>query len=51
MKAGDKVKFTFAKKEMEGQVEKAFPKTVYIRADFPNDKNKLVKRKVSAIKA
>jgi hypothetical protein len=51
MKAGDKVKFTFAKKEMEGKVEKVFPKTVYIRADFPRDKGKLVKRKVSDIKA
>jgi hypothetical protein len=53
MKAGDRVKFIFgkAKKEMEGQVERAFEKTVYIKADFPKDKGKIVKRKVSDIKA
>jgi hypothetical protein len=53
MKAGDKAKFTFgkAKKEMEGQVERAFEKTVYIRVDFPKHKGKIVKRRVSEIKA
>jgi hypothetical protein len=51
MQAGDKVKFTFAKKEMEGQVVKAFSKTVYIKADFPKDKGKIVKRKISEIKS
>jgi len=51
MNVGDKVKFTFAKKEMEGQVEKIFPKNVYLKADFPKDKGKTVKRKVKDIKA
>jgi hypothetical protein len=51
MKVGDKVKFPFAKKEMEGTVETLFEKTVYIRADFPHDKGKIVKRKVKEIKA
>ncbi len=53
MKAGDKVKFIFgkAKKEMEGQVDRAFEKTVYIRADFPKDKGKIVKRRIKDIKA
>jgi len=50
MNAGDKVKFTFAKKEMEGQVVRAFSKTVYIKTDFPKDKGKIIKRKVSEIK-
>ncbi len=50
MKTGDKVTFTFAKKEMQGEVVKAFPKTVYIKADFPKDKGKIVRRKVSQVK-
>lgn len=50
MNIGDKVKFTFAKKEMEGQVEKIFQKNVYLRADFPKDKGKLIKRKIKDIK-
>lgn len=50
MKAGDKVKFPFAKKEMEGIVERVFDKSVYIRADFPRQKGKLVRRKISEVK-
>lgn len=50
MKAGDKVKFTFAKKEMEGTIEKVFQKGVYIKTDFPRDKGKIVKRKLKDIK-
>ena len=50
MQAGDKVKFTLAKKEMEGQVVRVFSKTVYIRADFPKDKGKIIKRKISELK-
>jgi hypothetical protein len=50
MQAGDKVKFTFAKKEMEGQVVRVFSKTVYIRADFPKDKGKIIKWKISELK-
>ena len=51
MKTGDKVKFSFAKKEKEGVIESVFQKTVYIRADFPHDKGKLIKRKLQDIKA
>ncbi len=50
MKLGDKVKFTFANKEMEGIVQKAFAKSVYIKADFPRDKGKIVKRKIKDVK-
>jgi hypothetical protein len=50
MKVGDKVKFTFAKKEMEGQVEKVFQKTVYLKADFKKDKGKVIKRRIKDIK-
>lgn len=50
MNIGDKVKFTFAKKEMEGTVQKVFPKTVYLKADFPKEKGKTVIRKIKDIK-
>lgn len=51
MNVGDKIKFPFAKKEMEGTVEKIYEKTVYIRADFPRHKGKLIKRKLKDIKS
>ena len=51
MKAGDKVTFSFAKKEMEGIVERVFDKTVYVRADMPHHKGKIIKRKIKDIKA
>jgi len=51
MKIGDRVKFTFAQKEMEGMVKKIFQKTVYIQADFPGHKGKIIKRKIKDIKA
>ena len=50
MKLGDKVRFTFAKKEMEGIVQKVFAKSVYIKSDFPKDKGKTIKRKIKDIK-
>lgn len=51
MNIGDKVKFDFAKKEMEGTVQKLFTKTVYLKADFPNAKGKIIIRKIKDIKA
>ena len=50
MKAGDRVKFPFAKKEMTGTVERVFEKTVYVKADMPHQKGKVIKRKVKDIK-
>jgi hypothetical protein len=50
MNIGDKVKFTFAKKEMEGTVQKVFPKTVHLKVDFPKGKGKTVIRKIKDIK-
>lgn len=50
MTKGDKVAFSFAKKNMEGIVEQVFQKTVYIKADFPKDKGKIVKRKIKDVK-
>ncbi|HOJ70358.1 MAG TPA: hypothetical protein PK864_09175 [Syntrophorhabdaceae bacterium] len=51
MNIGDKVRFSFAKKEMEGTVEKIFEKSVYIKADFPRQKGKIIKRKIKDVKA
>lgn len=50
MTKGDKVSFSFAKKTVEGTVEAVFPKTVYIKADFPKDKGKIVRRKIKDLK-
>mgnify|MGYP001081111959 CR=1 FL=1 len=50
MKVGDKVKFTFAGKEMDGEITKIFQKTAYIKADFPKDKGKIIKRKIKDLK-
>jgi hypothetical protein len=50
MKVGDRVKFPFAKKEMAGTVERIFDKTVYVKADMPHQKGKILKRKVKDIK-
>ena len=49
MKVGDKIKFDFAGKKKEGVVSKVFPKTVYLKVDFDKNKQKTVKRKLSAI--
>lgn len=51
MKSGDSVRFTFAKKEMEGTVQRVFAKTVYIKADMPHQKGKIIKRKINDVKA
>jgi hypothetical protein len=53
MKAGDTVKFPFGKgkKDMTGIVDRVFEKTVYIRADMPHQKGKIIKRKVQDVKA
>ena len=51
MKAGDRVKFPFAKKELEGIVDRVFEKTVYVKADMPHQKGKIIKRKIKDVKA
>ncbi len=51
MKSGDRVTFSFAKKEMEGTVDRIFDKTIYIRADMPHQKGKIIKRRVRDVKA
>jgi hypothetical protein len=51
VKIGDKVKLPFAKKQLEGTVEKVFTKTAYVKVDMPNQKGKTVKRKIRDLKA
>ena len=51
MEIGDKVKFKFGKKgeEKEGVVIKRFPKTVYLKVDFPKHKGKIIRRKINQV--
>jgi hypothetical protein len=51
VKVGDRVRFPFAKKELEGTVAKLFEKTAYVKADMPHQKGKTFKRKVKDLKA
>ena len=51
MKSGDRVKFSFAKREMEGAVDRVFEKTVYIKTDMPRQKGKIIKRRIKDVKA
>jgi hypothetical protein len=48
MEVGDKITFPFGKGDKEGIVYKIFPKTVYIKVDFPNHKGKIIKRSLVA---
>ncbi|MEN6616600.1 MAG: hypothetical protein ABFD12_08600 [Syntrophorhabdus sp.] len=50
MTKGDKVTFAFAKKTMEGTVERVTQKKVYIKTDFPKHKGKMVMRKIKNVK-
>jgi len=50
MKPGDKVVFPFAGGQKEGIVVKVTPKKVYIKADFPRHKGKIVKRSIFEVK-
>lgn len=49
MQVGEKITIPFGKKEIEGIVERLCPKTVYIRADFPHHKGKLIRRKLALL--
>jgi hypothetical protein len=48
MEVGDKITFSFGKGDKEGIVYKIFPKTVYIKVDFPSHKGKINKRSLVA---
>lgn len=49
MEVGEKITIPFGKKEIQGVVEKLCPKSVYIRADFPHHKGKLLHRKLALL--
>jgi len=44
MEVGEKVAFPFGKGQMEGVVKRIAGKTVYIMADFPRHKGKIIRR-------
>ncbi len=46
IEVGQSVTFPFAGSSMQGLVVEVHPKTVVIRADFPNHKGKIVRRRV-----
>jgi len=49
MNVGERIKFQFGGKEKEGVVIKVFPKTVYLKADFPHHPGKIVIRKMAEL--
>ena len=49
MKVGDVVKFQFGKDKKEGVVTKIFPKSIYLKVDFPRHKGKIIKRKIHTL--
>jgi len=49
MNVGDRLKFRFGEKEMEGIVIKIFPKKVYLKVDFPHHPGKIVARKIAEL--
>jgi hypothetical protein len=49
MNRGDKITFPFGTGEKEGVVEKIYPKTVYIKVDFPKHKGKIIKRSIASL--
>ncbi len=46
MEIGEKITFPFAKGQMEGTVKRIVGKKVYILADFPRHKGKIVTRSI-----
>ncbi|OGQ01192.1 MAG: hypothetical protein A2Z51_10875 [Deltaproteobacteria bacterium RBG_19FT_COMBO_52_11] len=49
MNIGERMKFQFGGKEMEGIVTKIFPKKVYLKVDFPHHPGKIVVRKIAEL--
>jgi len=49
MEVGDKVTFSFGKEQKEGIIHKIYPKTVYIKVDFPHHPGKIVKRSLAQL--
>jgi hypothetical protein len=49
MNVGDRITFQFGGKDKEGVVVKVFPKTIYLKADFPHHPGKIVVRKLAEL--
>ncbi len=49
MNIGDRITFPFGGKEKEGVVVKIFPKTVYLKSDFPRHPGKIVIRTLAEL--
>ena len=49
MEVGEKISFSFGKGKKEGVVNKIFPNTIYLKADFPGEKDKIIKRKRASL--
>ena len=49
MNVGERITFQFGGKEKEGVVIKIFPKTVYLKVDFPHHPGKVVVRKLAEL--
>jgi hypothetical protein len=49
MNIGDRITFPFGGKEKEGVVVKIFPKTVYLKSDFPRHPGKIVIRSLAEL--
>jgi hypothetical protein len=51
MNIGDRITFPFGGKEKEGVVVKIFPKTVYLKSDFPRHPGKIVIRTIAELES
>ncbi len=49
MNVGERIKFQFAGKEIEGVVARLFPKKAYLKVDFPRHPGKMVVRSISEL--
>ena len=49
IKVGNVIQFDFGGGRKEGTVLRLFDKTIYMSVDFPNQKGKIVKRKIAAL--
>ena len=49
LKSGDRIKFFFGGEEKEGVIAKVFPKKVYLKADFPRHKGKMIIRSLAEL--
>lgn len=49
MQVGERIKFSFAGKEKEGEVVRVFPKKAYLKVDFPRHPGKILLRSIAGL--